>query len=790
MKFRRRSLLPISCALAANVLMTNKKKQKQKAVQHKAASAEEDANLRTQDPSAESAAPPDGTYARYKRSTNLVHEWCDAIVGTSTKTLHDWSVAMDALAERGQSMPAAVRASLDLAIELREKANAFYRAIQAADEQQHRQHWHVCRLLRQFRRLFSPRKSAVPPPSDALEAEPASSMGFEALEIEATPTDDEDEEAAINVANVSEETNASSQEDDELFALACLLADAAETREEVRHAWADWAPAADHCASLLGSVCAANFAVARLERIVNATQLTLGLPDANLATIAAIAPPRARLLGLQSRPELNGRCGLLGPRESGRYAVTVDGTDDGSPPILARPDNLCGEHGWEVRPEAMLGILQQVGRSLADFDHEYMPPIARIEIDVEGRDHTRQLGMYVRGGALWQWTNYAQGIGRYGNSETMWRRQMRAFVAQREAEKGSRDVSFIVAFLIAMAVETTVDRLLAGVDVRPVTIGPVVMRELKFYLVHNRVALAAAPLSDRTVAHEVQTNLTALEMVLESEPTVQSNLWLAGDVLECANRMALTSKVVWGHKAYVIVMVHIYHAMRYWGHLRAVAEVDALLRMFRRSIFFRTDQLPHRGAFGKALSLAIGATASSVSKGAPEMKHGRIVDYVGINGSETSLLRYVSTFGGAEIDVSKLDFQAIAREEVDVLHRAPTLAGVSKLLRVRDVMLASGLKESTVINAVDNGALDALEKAVSCWEQVFPGCGCVPPAPEAAVPLVFSSYSHVEPAKGLKGAHSSSYVPASERLTREQLKQKYRDGIAAAREGTIRIETW
>jgi hypothetical protein len=85
-----------------------------------------------------------------------------------------------------------------------------------------------------------------------------------------------------------------------------------------------------------------------------------------------------------------------------------------------------------------------------------------------------------------------------------------------------------------------------------------------------------------------------------------------------------------------------------------------------------------------------------------------------------------------------------------------------------------------------------LASAVSIWQQVFPGCACVPPAPEAAVPLVFSSYSHDVPegAGSLKAAYSSSYTAANERLTREQLKQKYKDHFAGAKAGgAVREET-
>ena len=194
-------------------------------------------------------------------------------------------------------------------------------------------------------------------------------MGFEALAIETadneSPSDDnESPSEAEHAADVADVDAASTEEADPVFAFACLLADAVRTRQEVRKVWAEWAPAADHGATLLGAASEAAFAVVKLERIVNQHQLTLGLPDTDLSTLAAAAAPRVQLRQLKAKPELNGRCGTLGARDaqSGRYAVTIDGAAAGSPPVHAKAANLCGEHGWEARPEALLGTLQQVER--------------------------------------------------------------------------------------------------------------------------------------------------------------------------------------------------------------------------------------------------------------------------------------------------------------------------------------------------------------------------------------------------------------------------------------------
>jgi len=560
--------------------------------------------------------------------------------------------------------------------------------------------------------------------------------------------------------------------------------------------------------------------VTKLERIVNALQLTLGLSDTNLGTLTALATaPRVQLRGLLSKPELNGRLGVINGRdpESGRYLVLLDGAEAGALPLKVKALNIRGEHGWETRPEALLGILQQVGRALADFDHTYMPPTVYLEIHP---DHSTLLDIIVSNGALWQWTNYAEGTGRYGADETLWRRHLRAFTLQRGSPyphanlrehgckvpagvKPSRDVGFIVAFLLATAVETTIFLAHRGIDMRPGsgTIAAPVMRELHFFRDEAREAIATAPITDDAVRAAINTSLETLETTLMNELTAQSNVWLAGDVLEHASRIAgasLASKIVWGHKREVLVMVHLYHALRVGGYLRAIPEVDALLRVFRQSVFFRTEQLPSRGTkggFRTALALALGATASSIAQGAPELKHGRNIEHTGINPSEFSLVRYVDQFFGAGMDVSQLDLREIAREEVAVLNRAPTLAGALKLMKVLEATRRAKLRESDVTREADEGAApfavradgteifaeSASARHASVWEQVFPGCSCVPPSPESAVALVFSKYTHVAPVAGLKGAYSSSYTPASERLSREELRQRYKETSARAK---------
>ena len=101
-------------------------------------------------------------------------------------------------------------------------------------------------------------------------------------------------------------------------------------------------------------------------------------------------------------------------------------------------------------------MLQQVERALADFDHTV--DIGTVRTDVHP-DPSVLLDIYVSQGAMWQWINYAH-AGHWavsGADETLWRRHLRAFAAQREETK-SRDVSFLVAFMIATAIEITVDK--------------------------------------------------------------------------------------------------------------------------------------------------------------------------------------------------------------------------------------------------------------------------------------------------------------------------------------------
>lgn len=772
--------------------MTNKKKGKHKGGggRQQPAGEAESSQTRAQAEAPSHDSTVEGNYARYKRSTAAVQTWCEALVGRCIRNLCDWEDAMEALFERGQNMPADVRSSLDTAIALREESNWFYRAIGADEHKQHR-HWHVVKLLRRFRRLFSAQTKHAPAVAPPAAAEPLTASAFEQLEIEATDAASDDDDADKRVTArveraAAKDDDASAKEEERVFAFACLMSDAARTRDEVRKAWAGWTPADDHGAGLLAAAAEAGLAVTQLERIVNAMQLTLGLPDTNLSTFSAMTPaPRVQLRGLQARPELNGRHGVIQGRDSvsGRYLVQLDGAEKDAPPIKAKALNVCGEHAWDARPEALLGILQEVGRALADFDHAYEPPTCVADAHP---DYSTLLNMYVSNGTLWQWTNYAQGIGNYGAGETLWRRHLRTFLAQREAKKGSRDVGFIVALLIAASVETTIFLAMKGLDMRPQSIGAPVARELDFFKANALSALAAAPITNPMIRSAISTNLEALEIALENKLTAMMNVWLAADVLEITSRIAgpsMTAKIMWAEKGPLTIMTHVYHALRACGHLRAIAEVDALLRVFRRSVFFRTENLPTRGtrSFSTAMALSMGATASSLARGTPEMKHGRVIDHTGIEASEISLLRYLDEFSGSGMDTSQLDFRAIASEEVAVLNRAPSFAGALKLLHVRDSTRQAGLRESDVMKEADGEAGDASARHARCWESVFPGCSCMPPAPEAAVTLVFSSYTHVAPTKGLRGAYSSSYTPTTERLTKEQLKQRYRDQVARAK---------
>ena len=80
------------------------------------------------------------------------------------------------------------------------------------------------------------------------------------------------------------------------------------------------------------------------------------------------------------------------------------------------------------------------------------------------------------------------------------------------------------------------------------------------------------------------------------------------------------------------------------------------------SVFFRTEQLPTRGTHGflTAMAPSLGVTASSLARGAPELKHCRSIDHTGGEAAEISLLRYLDEFSGSGMNTSQLNFRAIA----------------------------------------------------------------------------------------------------------------------------------
>lgn len=763
--------------------MTNKKKAKQR--QPKGEPSAPRATSQEESGSSVPHAPePAGTYARYKHNTKVVQDWCDRLAGASA-TLKDWATAMEALAARGAQMPDAVMHALDQAIALRDEANAFYKDMQAALERQHR-HWFVCKLLRHFRRLFrrrAPEQAEAAGEPAALESR--GSLGFEALEIEETAVDAEDTDDALDMTRLDAPAE-EAPEDERIFAISCLMADAARTREEVRAAWAQWTPVArEHCASLLGATCQANLALTKLERIVNATQMTLGLADTSLATIMSFAPtPRVQLRKLQAKPQLNGRCGSLGAKDSGtgRYAVVLDG---GTETVRVKPANISPEFGWATGAGAMIGIMQEVGRAIEAFG---ATPCTQATVGYS-EDHSEQLECVATKGTLQSWLMYGEGNGilvHYSARDTPWRLALRSF------QKDTSRPDFTFAFMLLCAVDCNVEFhrrfVLQSQDWR--SIPSLVQEELRFYASQmttglKEVAKVASfrEAAAKTFMQSMRGQVEAVETLLDElvRTTIDTCPWLAGDVLYLGAHQALTltNNVIWARASDVRMSVHVYHMMRCRGIVRAIPEVYAFLRVFRRSVFYRLE-LPVKGEFVKALRLACGA---SVATNQADRVKQALMDKTGQNLSEMSLLHHLNEYNGAGLDLDRLDFQAIAREEVDVLHRAPHLAGMARVLAMQDRLRASGcfMELIKLADSDASGWRAIAERAVACCEHIFPGCGCSPPAPEAAVPLIFSSYTHTIPVQSSTPYHSTqsgSYAPADERITREELRARVKAGIA------------
>ena len=483
-----------------------------------------------------------------------------------------------------------------------------------------------------------------------------------------------------------------------------------------------------------------------------------------------------RLRHLQARPELNGQCGTIGAldEESGRYSVTLDSSES----VRVKPVNISPQQGWATGTDAMVGLLHAAGRALDAFSKTSLTSAQLIYCE----DHSHQLDSLATGGALHAWLCYGEGNGNlrtYGAGDGAWRIALRAFQTK------PRRPSFTFAFMLLCAVDCNVD---ASVRLKhALTANPtLVMEELAF--LHRQAKAGVREISKvkefnrsefKRLMASFEGQCEAVEELLEPVmlTTVQSCPWLAGEVLYVGGQQAstLTSNVMWVQHVHLTVLVHTYHALRYRGHLRAIPEVDAFTRVFRRSCFFRLEQLPTKGGFRKALTLTLGQSVAG--PGQPDHVRQTIMDHTGQGISEISLLHYVAQFAGAGLDLMSLDFQAIAREEVGVLHRAPHLVGVAKLCAVEDRLMCPHeiLREADA----DGAEWPRLAKhAVECFEQLFPGCALSPPDTEAAVPLCFSSYKHVAPIQGQVGAHASSYTPTSERKTSAEMKATMRESAA------------
>jgi len=812
---------------------SNKKKGKQSKPRPQSAPANAAAGPPPAGTPREPAAPSppgeiDGRYARYKRSTAVVQQWCDSSIGKVSGTLTEWAEAMDTLAQRQEQMPRTIKNDLDKAITLRDDAAMFYKSIQADDDSQ-RRHWHVCKLLRHFRRLFTPREKKVEPKDAAAPAGDAAAeslnKGFAALDVdEASAQQEPDEDIAW--AKLPPLPAAADKIDaDELpFALACLMADAARARAEVRAIWDSWTPAKDdHGAGVLGASAAASFAVIKLQTIVNATQLLLGLPDANLATLSvAAARPRVRLAGLRgARPELNGRCGWAGGRDKkGRYTVTLDRLkgEEESELVKVRSVHLHGEHGWGGGggggggAETMLGCMQHVGRVLAAFGEQPLV-VDTGEVPLTG-DHAEVLEALVTKGVVHRWLLYGRGtgeLGSYGAGDTLWRQQLRSFQQSRYA------ASFVFTFLVLCALDATTLLAAKRGRVHAAELLYQVTDELKEYVNSDWRAVGALQqvlecgpsppptgLLSKATAVEVFAPLlgqrAALEVLVTNDivhATIFSCPWLAGDALQLGGKLKYeaTGLFLFLFKGDVTTGVHLYHALRRRGALKPIAEIDAYVRMYRRGVFFRTG-LPERGAFVSSLMVQLGMSAAAAVGGRVDASNARdegidrsrARELTGRETTEFSLLSYVSHWAGAGLDVDGLDLRAAAYDEVATLHRAPVLSGAAKLVHLAAEMTrdeAARGAAAFLLKEVDEAKRDAwpavAAKAVRPFERLFEGCSRLPPADEAAVPLAFSAHTQVAPEAEHLSSMSSSYTPAEERLTREELKAKLRQSRAEMR---------
>ena len=675
------------------------------------------------------AIASNGTYARYKISTAAVKAWCDEQIGTNSRHLAAWSDAMLDLAARGARMPVSVANHLDNAIAARDQANEYYKGLQADCEAQKR-HWHVCKLLRGFRRLFTKVSQALSLEQAAVQSEhsDAPANRFELLEVSepsakvdlievdltdtSSPRDSlsRDEQARCTVDDIL---------DDPTFAVSCLMQDAAQLREEARGAWMglQWeeetsarrAPSAPH---LLAASSIASFAMKKLERLVNATQLALELPDTRLDSLVGAMAPRVRLSGLRAREDLNDRCGTLGPFDprKGRYAVALDEGES----LSVKPKNVKCVSGWAAGATGTADGLMQVGLALTGF----VPPSESKKGDeqeelaacidnlkyVDGAGQSEWLEVLIsRHLPLWL-SSYVFAYGNIGAADTPLRQRLR----ETGADGG---VSFMLAFTVLAAIDCM------RACQQKISLGVLVAKQVQHaiqdvmandywrifddpLLEHECLAMGFGTTATGAHVKQIGRDIRALITAVHKDTHMVIALcpWIAGDVLLFTFRQQLvaSTKVFWAwHKA-CMGMVHIYWGLRSAGYLHAIPDVEAFLGVYRQSVFYRftPPRFPHSGyspgikvagPFLKAWQLAFGAQVRSVANtGSRKAGMDRDVLYgrTGQHVPEVSLLAYILQYNGAGLDVGKLDVGQIARDEYEALLRAPLLRAQSILMDV------------------------------------------------------------------------------------------------------------
>jgi hypothetical protein len=681
------------------------------------------------------------------------------------------------VAEAGVEMPDPVRKDLRLAIDYRKRVARFYESVSsvttatgggakgksreggssdATADSFARHKWLILQLER-LDRKFSKVSEEVQKTSEqdndhenSAKAAPSvpdlGGLNFHLLAL-SDDEDDGDEESADHLLERPRRPIKEPPTDEELeaeertFAIALILAEISEARDDLKRLWRDYAMTVsdfttddDKAAELLAATACTEYTISALSKYFRQMQLEYTFfkkfdlqqlaesirQHQEVPHLSQLTPGlRVTLRRLEKRPDLNGRHGKItqvpeGTERVGVELFPLDGYNNAETElssISVKPDNLL------LSDNAYL-CLAQVERALSSFSFiscpdppkrqwgAPMPPsldqanlamltkAGRCGVTIKNGDYEGLL-QFASSYVLPLWICHSRYTPTLGAADCVLVACLREFEAERR-----------VTFQLALAVVIAMD---CALEVANVNNDCAEESSELYARILERVFNYSIYKEAIDVLESKQRKPDALyshfEFARHYQRTFHSMClyfpWVSGELLQSGLRMHLVcaTGLPWAFCQEYTTMLHLYWTLRTEGYLGRIAEIEAsLIRMYRQRVWFRGG-IPQKGgkAYVKSWQIAVGLNVhgaklldgQELKRSVSTTAASKAMEKTGLHVTEVSQLQDILQWKTMPI-LDRGDcyqqIQRIARDEYRHVYTAPLMSACAKLSQFHDAI--------------------------------------------------------------------------------------------------------